>query len=165
MSGLSDFNALGDGEVRRALAVCLPVPRWVDDVASGRPYDTVQAVLNRATAAAAELDETELAAALAGHPRIGERASSPEHQAQHSAEEQSGVDRSDPDLMRRLREGNLAYEQRFDRVFLIRAKGRTAPEILAELQRRLATDDATERHETVTQLREIALLRLQEVVN
>ena len=54
---------------------------------------------------------------------------------------------------------------RFDRVFLIRAAGRSAPEILAELDRRLGNDDAAEREETVTQLREIALLRLRQVAS
>ena len=33
-----------------------------------------------------------------------------------------------------------------------------------ELERRLRNDDATERDETVTQLREIAMLRLRQVV-
>jgi 2-oxo-4-hydroxy-4-carboxy-5-ureidoimidazoline decarboxylase len=49
-------------------------------------------------------------------------------------------------------------------VFLIRAAGRDAEEILAELERRLGNDDATERDETVEQLRQIALLRLEQVV-
>ena len=57
--------------------------------------------------------------------------------------------------------GNRAYEERFDRVFLIRAAGRGAGEILAELERRLGNDDATERAETLEQLRQIALLRLE----
>ena len=46
-------------------------------------------------------------------------------------------------------------------MFLIRAAGRDAEEILAELDRRLANDDATERAETVDNLRQIALLRLE----
>ena len=66
-------------------------------------------------------------------------------------------------MARRLAEGNRAYEERFDRVFLIRAAGRSGPEMLAELERRLGNDDATERTETVTQLREIALLRLEQL--
>ena len=63
-----------------------------------------------------------------------------------------------------LAAGNVAYEQRFDRVFLIRAAGRSADEILAELERRLENDDAAERDETVRQLREIAVLRLESEV-
>ena len=62
-------------------------------------------------------------------------------------------------------EGNLAYEERFDRVFLVRAAGRDGDEILAELERRLGNDDATERAETVEQLTQIALLRLEQVLS
>ena len=65
------------------------------------------------------------------------------------------------DTAARLAAGNAAYEERFDRVFLIRAAGRDAEEILAELDRRLQNDDATERAETVDNLRQIALLRLE----
>jgi 2-oxo-4-hydroxy-4-carboxy-5-ureidoimidazoline decarboxylase len=157
------LNALSEEEARARLAECLPVPRWVDEVVSGRPYAGWHDAEQRAAAAAAELDDEELEAALAGHPRIGERPSGPEHSAEHSTREQAGVDASDAAVARALADGNAAYERRFDRVFLIRAAGRSAHEILAELTRRLGNDDATERAETVSQLREIALLRLRQV--
>ena len=83
------------------------------------------------------------------------------HSAAHSRREQAGVDPSDGDVAARLAAGNADYERRFGRVFLIRAAGRAAPEILDELQRRLHATDADERAETVRQLREIALLRLE----
>jgi len=67
-------------------------------------------------------------------------------------------------VMAALAEGNREYEHQFDRVFLIRAASRSSSEILAELRRRLANDDETERAETVAALREIALLRLKDVV-
>ena len=108
--------------------------------------------------AAATLTDDEVAAALARHPRIGERAGAG-HDAAFSAREQAAV-APDDELMT----GNKEYERRFGRVFLIRAAGRTAPEILAELRRRLDNDEATQQAETVAQLREIALLRLPEVV-
>ncbi|NHN57051.1 2-oxo-4-hydroxy-4-carboxy-5-ureidoimidazoline decarboxylase [Calidifontibacter sp. DB0510] len=155
------FDTLPDGEVRARLAACLPVARWVDQVASGRPYGDRSALLAAAGGAAERLSDEELDQALAGHPRIGERATSPHHQAEHSAREQAGVDASDDGVTSALARGNAAYEQRFGRVFIIRAAGRTAPEILGELHRRLDSDDATERAETVAQLREIALLRLE----
>lgn len=158
------FNALSEPEARETLSGCLPVDRWVEDVLEGRPYADRAALLDRAGAAAEHLDDAELGAALAGHPRIGERASSPAHNASMSASEQSGVDRTDAGVTAALAEGNAAYERRFDRVFLIRAAGRDALQILSELQRRLGNDDAAEREETVTQLREIALHRLSQVV-
>ena len=50
-------------------------------------------------------------------------------------------------------------------MFLIRAAGRDGDEILAELERRLGNDDDAERAETVEQLRQIALLRLEQVLS
>ncbi len=129
VSDLTAFNAMPAAELRARLEGCLDVPRWVDTVVAGRPYADLDALLAVA-GAAAELDDDELAAALARHPRIGERAGAG-HDAALSAREQSGVDRSDAGVAERLAAGNRAYEERFDRVFLIRAAGRDAPEILA----------------------------------
>jgi 2-oxo-4-hydroxy-4-carboxy-5-ureidoimidazoline decarboxylase len=139
---------------REALLDCLSVPRWADEVLAGQPYADRPALLAAAAAAAAQLSDAELDQALAGHPRIGERGGA------RSQAEQSGVHAADGTAAR-LAAGNAAYEARFGRVFLIRAAGRDAEEILAELDRRLQNDDATERAETVDNLREIALLRLE----
>lgn len=162
---VSGFDALPPEEVESLLTECLPVPRWVTQVAAGRPYAEWPTLLTAADAAAADLSDDELAAALAGHPRIGERARGPEQQGELSEHEQSGVDAGDVEVARALAAGNAAYEQRFERVFIIRAAGRDAPEVLAELDRRLGNDDETERAETVDQLREIALIRLRQAVS
>ena len=163
--GLEAFDALPEAEARSRLAACLDVPRWVDTVLAGRPYADRDALRHVAATAAAPgvVDDDELAAALARHPRIGERAGAG-HDAGHSGREQAGVDQGDADLQARLAAGNRAYEGRFDRVFLIRAAGRDGAEVLAELERRLGNDDAAEREETVVQLGEIARLRLDQLL-
>jgi 2-oxo-4-hydroxy-4-carboxy-5-ureidoimidazoline decarboxylase len=140
---------------REVLLGCLAVPRWADDVLAGQPYDDGDALIAAADAAARELTDEELDQALSGHPRIGERGGA------QSQREQSGVDPAAGDTAARLTAGNAAYEERFGRVFLIRAAGRDAEEILSHLERRLQNDDATERAETVDNLRQIALLRLE----
>jgi 2-oxo-4-hydroxy-4-carboxy-5-ureidoimidazoline decarboxylase len=160
---LEEFNALGEAEARARLAACLDVPRWVDTVLEARPYADEASLRAVAEVAASSMSAAELEQALGRHPRIGERAGEG-HDAAASAREQAGVDASDRDVAARLAAGNRAYEARFDRVFLIRAAGRDAEEVLAELDRRLGNDDDAEREETITQLREIALLRLEEVV-
>ena len=152
------FNTLPTPEATARLLTCLAVPRWAAEVVDGRPYDTLAALTKQAEAAAATLSDDELATALARHPRIGERAGDG-HDAAFSRREQAAVAPDDE-----LTAANKEYERRFGWVFLIRAAGRTAPEVLAELRRRLDNDEATERAETVAQLREIALLRLPEVV-
>ena len=60
-----------------------------------------------------------------------------------------------------IRAGNEAYEQRFGRVFLIRAAGRSASEVLDQLTARLDNDPEAETAVVAGQLREIALLRLE----
>ncbi len=61
---------------------------------------------------------------------------------------------------------NRQYEDRFGHVFLIRASGRSAEEILAELRRRIANDPVTEvRTEIKRELGEIAMLRLERLVS
>ena len=70
--------------------------------------------------------------------RPPETGSADEHEGSFSRAEQSGVGSDDADLADRLRNGNRDYEKRFDRVFLIRAAGRSGEQILAELERRLA---------------------------
>jgi OHCU decarboxylase len=135
---------------REQLLSCLAVPRWADDVLAGGPYADRTALLSAADVAARSLSDEELEQALSAHPRIGERGDS------QSQQEQSAVAPSD-----RLVSGNRAYEQRFGRVFLVRAAGRDAEEILAELERRLGNTDEAERAETIDNLRQIALLRLE----
>jgi 2-oxo-4-hydroxy-4-carboxy-5-ureidoimidazoline decarboxylase len=160
---VSAFNLLSADEARGLLRTCLDVPRWVDEVEGGRPYAGWSALREAAEQSAAQLTDAELEAALARHPRIGERAGA-DHDAQHSHREQAGVDPTDREVASRLAAGNAAYEQRFDRVFLVRAAGRSADDILAELDRRLANDEESERDETVRQLGEIAVLRLESTV-
>ena len=158
------FNALPEAEATRT-AADLPErpPLGRGGGFGGRPYADYAALTAQAEASAAELSDDDLSAALDGHPRIGERAGAG-HDAEFSAREQAQVDRDDAEVMAALADGNREYERRFDRVFLIRAACRSSSEILAELRRRLGNDDETERAETVAALREIALLRLKDVI-
>lgn len=163
VAAVERFNALDDGEARKLLESCLAVPRWVDELAEGRPYVSVDALVTTAKEAASTLTEADVGAALARHPRIGERAGEG-HDAEFSSQEQSGVDHGDQAVASALLRGNREYEERFGRVFLIRAAGRSSAEILAELDRRLTNSGPDEVAEVVTQLGEIAVLRLEQSV-
>jgi 2-oxo-4-hydroxy-4-carboxy-5-ureidoimidazoline decarboxylase len=78
-----------------------------------------------------------------------------------SGREQAGVDPADDELQRRLADGNRRYEERFGRIYLVRAAGRSGAELLDLLEQRLTNDPATELAVTRGQLAEIALLRLE----
>ncbi|MEK8228894.1 2-oxo-4-hydroxy-4-carboxy-5-ureidoimidazoline decarboxylase [Oerskovia sp. M15] len=65
------------------------------------------------------------------------------------------------DVAEALRAGNVAYEEAFGQVFLIRASGRTAEEILGSLTERLTSSPEDEARVVAHELREIAVLRLR----
>ena len=60
-----------------------------------------------------------------------------------------------------LVDANREYEQRFNRVFIVCATGKSAPEILEILRRRLKNDAETDLHEAAEQQRQITEIRLR----
>src|SRR6185436_16814500 len=112
-TALARFNALPPDEAERELSACCSAPAWVRAVASGRPYSDL-AGLQTAARAIAGLTWPDIAAALAGHPRIGERAGGEDRASTWSRREQAAVV-TDPEAAAAaaLVEANRDYEQRF----------------------------------------------------
>ncbi len=161
---IEDLNALPDAEAASALRACADIDSWVTALLAGRPYDDPEQLLDRGRSQVVGWAPAEVEDALADHPRIGERAAGDGAGAAHARREQAGVDPADADLAARLLAGNVAYEERFGRIYLVRAMGRTGPEMLRLLEERLGNDPATELEVTRQQLGEIALLRLADLV-
>jgi len=160
---LDAFNELSAAEAEALLRPCVDADRWIHELISARPFATPDELTSYALNGIAPFDPQELDAALAQHPRIGERAEGKSKEADLSRGEQASLNLDD-DAAARLKVANRNYEQRFDRVFLIRAAGRSTEEILAECERRLDNDEATELAEAATELREIAVLRLNDLL-
>ncbi|GAA1059311.1 2-oxo-4-hydroxy-4-carboxy-5-ureidoimidazoline decarboxylase [Agromyces bracchium] len=158
---LERFNEAERDDAIGFLRPCLDVDRWCAELADGRPYDSVDDLLARAEVAASPFTPAEVEGALAHHPRIGERPSGAGAEARMSRAEQAGVDPADAAVAAALAEGNRAYEQKFGRVFLIRAAGRSSREILDALTVRLAHTPDEEQPVVAEQLRQIAVLRLK----
>jgi len=72
-----------------------------------------------------------------------------------------GLTTSGENIKLRLAEGNRAYEQRFNRIFIVCATGKSAFEILEILERRLQNDHRTELLEAAEEQRHIAHIRLK----
>jgi 2-oxo-4-hydroxy-4-carboxy-5-ureidoimidazoline decarboxylase len=134
---------------------CCASPLWADRMVAGRPYGTLERLLTYADTVLAELDESEVDKALAGHPRIGERS---KHAS--SRREQAGVADADTGALAALAEANRDYERRFEHVYLVCADGRSGQELLDVLRSRLDNDRATERRILRSELAKINRLRL-----
>lgn len=152
-----------DAALREGLYASLGVRRWVEDVASQAPFESLEQLKLVAYAEATPLSEDEITEAISHHPRIGEKPKGEGTAQKLSTAEQQAPDAEDDVLNAEIARGNIAYEARFGRIFIIRAAGRTRREVLAELNRRLILDDATELTTVGEQLRDIALLRLEKL--
>lgn len=138
---------------------------WAQGVADAAPFADVAALHAAADAAFDELSEDDWLEAFAHHPRIGDVQSLRERFAASGAlseQEQAGLDGAGEDVVAELAAGNDAYEQRFGFVFLIRAAGRTAREMLDQQRARLRNDRATELGIAAGQQREITHLRIDQ---
>jgi 2-oxo-4-hydroxy-4-carboxy-5-ureidoimidazoline decarboxylase len=164
VAALDVVNSGPDEQAAEALRTCNAAPRFVAEVLAGRPYPTAEALVARAEQVARSLPWEQVAQALAAHPRIGDRVEGSSAEAAASRQEQSSMTGADADVRAALVDGNRAYEERFDHVFLIRAAGRSPEEVLAQLRRRLDNDAETERTEVTEQLAQITGLRVKGMV-
>ena len=158
---LEQFNEVRRPDAVALLGPCLGIPRWVDELVDARPYADLEALLEAGRRAAAPFTPVEVATALAHHPRIGQRPAGTGAEARLARAEQAGLGKADAAAAEALAAGNRAYEEKFGQVFLIRAAGRSREEILASLTARLAHTPEQEQSIIGEQLREIAVLRLE----
>jgi 2-oxo-4-hydroxy-4-carboxy-5-ureidoimidazoline decarboxylase len=165
MDAVEAFNTLPAERVAGDLLACLAVPEWGARILAGRPYDQRVEIVETADAAARGLSWAQIAQGLSAHPRIGERAAGDSREAAWSRREQSAAQRGDDATKAALVEANRDYEERFGHVFLIFASGKSQVEVLAAARARLANDDRTERVIVADELRRIALLRLERLLD
>ncbi|HEY3588928.1 MAG TPA: 2-oxo-4-hydroxy-4-carboxy-5-ureidoimidazoline decarboxylase [Buttiauxella sp.] len=160
---MTEFNEAPESEAFSLVTPCVAISAWAESLVAGRPYQTVDILMQHAVQLTHAWGNDELNQALTAHPRIGEKGQGEGKDAELSEDEQSAVDTQNSALALALAQGNAKYEALFGRVFLIRAKGRSGNEILSELHRRLNHSPADEESETLEQLRQITLLRLKGV--
>jgi 2-oxo-4-hydroxy-4-carboxy-5-ureidoimidazoline decarboxylase len=165
VAAIDEFNDEPADQAVQALRACNAAPRFAAELVAGRPYRDADTMVARAEQVARALPWEDVAVALAAHPRIGDRVEGSSTEAESSRKEQSSMADADDETRTALLEGNRAYEERFDHVFLIRASGRSPDEMLAELRRRLDNDEDTERAEVTEQLAQITALRVRGLVS
>jgi 2-oxo-4-hydroxy-4-carboxy-5-ureidoimidazoline decarboxylase len=164
VSSLADVNDETADRAVQALRACNAAPRFAAELVAGRPFPDAGTLVRRAEEVARSLPWDEVLIALAAHPRIGDRVEGDSTEAMSSRTEQSSMTGADDATREALLDGNRRYEERFDHVFLIRASGRSPEELLAELERRLANDEESERAEVTEQLAQITALRVKALV-
>jgi len=167
-NALARWNGLQFFEAAEEILPCCGSKAWARGVAARRPIHDEAALLITCDEVWKELREPDWMEAFRSHPRIGESRASASALAQSvswSKTEQQRVSAADDEVKRALAEGNRAYEQRFKRIFIVCASGKSAIEILEILRRRLRNDDKTELQEAAEQQRQITRIRLRKWIS
>ena len=148
---LASFNTAPASAAMAEMLACCASPRFARAMTDRRPYASLAAALAAVDTVFETLNWDDIREGMAGHSRIGARASGA------SAAEQAGVA---DDSRAALIAGNTQYEDRFGHVFLICATGLSGDQLLAALQERLKNNAETERTVARVELRQITRLRV-----
>lgn len=144
---------------------CCGSRAWAYGLASHRPIADMATLLSLSDKVWWSLPETDWDEAFRSHPRIGEKkavGAATSTSLSWSKGEQSAASDLDDDTIRlSLADGNRAYEEKFGRIYIVCATGKSAREMLDILSCRLRNDPQTELREAAEQQRKITHLRLE----
>jgi 2-oxo-4-hydroxy-4-carboxy-5-ureidoimidazoline decarboxylase len=159
---LSAWNEAEAQAALDAMLACCGARRWATAMVGLRPIANIADLSAAADRIWSTMKEADWMEAFACHPRIGERktAHASKKSAAWSQQEQSSANNAAERVLGELEEGNLLYEQRFGFTYIVCATGKSAEEMLAILNRRLASDRAAELIEAAEQQRQITQIRL-----
>ncbi len=159
---LARWNAAAVAEAEAEILPCNGSQSWASQLGMLRPFVDETVLFAASDAVWSGLPPADWMQAFDNHPRIGERhaRSSTKTSLHWSAGEQSALTPDDA-AKAELVHGNRAYEQRFGRIFLVCASGKSAAEILEILLARLRNDAGEELQEAAEQQRRITQLRLR----
>ena len=153
---MSSINDLAPAEARARFLACCGSRRWAEAMAVRRPYLSLMNMAQQAEQVWTSLAPEDWLEAFAAHPRIGDRSAQGV-----AASEQAGVREAAEETLQELARLNREYEARFGYIFIVRAAGRPAEEVLALLGRRLRNDSDAELREAAAEQLAITELRLK----
>lgn len=162
------FNALEAPQAREALLKCCHSTLWADRMVAARPFASDQELFHMAYTIWQELGAQDYLEAFAGHPRIGDVNSLREKYAgtaAWAAGEQAGAAAASEETLQGLADGNRMYEARFGHLFIVCATGKSAAEMLALLQARLANDADMELQVAAAEQAKITRIRLENLLS
>lgn len=160
---LAGWNALDAEAAAREVLPCCGSRAWAAGLVALRPFADAAQLFAASDQVWAALPEPDWCEAFDSHPRIGQQhahTATAESLSWSSAEQRAAIS-ADEAVKLALVEGNRQYEERFGRIFIVCASGRSASEILAILNARMQNTAADELLEAAEQQRQITQLRLR----
>ena len=157
---LHSWNAATPQAAQKRVLACCGSSRWAKELVAQRPFENEQALIEAAGRIWWHLDSDDWLEAFRAHPRIGASPAKP-----WESQEQSGMQAADMEVRQAIADANIAYEAKFGFIYIVCATGKTAEQMLANIQERLPNDQATELREAAAQQLRITELRLRKWLN
>jgi 2-oxo-4-hydroxy-4-carboxy-5-ureidoimidazoline decarboxylase len=165
---LQELNTLDKQRLKEELTKCCGSSVWVEKMAAIFPVKKEPTLFRKAEKIWNACDETDWLEAFSHHPKIGDIDSLQKKFASTAAwasGEQSGVKTATGKITEELAEGNRLYEKKFGHIFIICATGRSAEEILANLEERLLNTQDEEILIAMSEQNKITRLRLEKLLS
>jgi allantoicase len=165
--GVRYVNALPTGDAERAFLHCCGSEVFARTMAAARPFASLEAMIAEALRVWTGLSHADWDEAFRAHPEIGgKKAEGPQTatSATWSRGEQSKVGSAEASTLAELARGNAAYREKFGRIYIVCATGRSADELLAILRGRLDNGAEEELAVAADEQRKITELRLAKLV-
>ena len=165
---LAHWNEVAMDAAAAQILPCCGSTAWAFEMARRRPLRDDAEVAAASDDIWGCLNKSDWMEAFRSHPRIGESRAPSSADADPAAwamEEQKKVADADDAVKIALAEGNREYEKKFGHIFIVCATGKSAPEMLEILQRRMGNDAESELHEAAEQQRQIMQIRLRKLLH
>lgn len=160
------IDAMTPTEAEAFFSTCCGSTTWVERMLAARPFEGGARVTSAAERAFDTLGREDWLEAFAAHPRIGGKKPDGHATAESralSATEQAQMAHIDDATRRALAERNEAYVAKHGFIFIVKATGKSAGQMLELLEERLHNDTETEIKNAAQEQRKITALRLHKI--
>jgi 2-oxo-4-hydroxy-4-carboxy-5-ureidoimidazoline decarboxylase len=159
---VEQLNALPRAEAAGRFRDCCGSSRWVEGMLDRRPFAGRDDLLAAADEVWRMTGPPDWDEAFAHHPRIGQQraAATVSAAARDWSAREQGAAASDESARAALVQANEEYERRFGRIYIVCAAGRSARELLGDIEARMANHGERERAVAAEEQRKITRLRL-----
>ena len=161
---IAALNQMSQAEFVAAVgAVFEDTPAIAAQAWAARPFATVTDLHQKLVAVMQQLHPAEQLALICAHPDLGSRLK----MAEASVQEQAGLglDRLSPEEFDRFQQLNQRYKAKFGFPFIIAVRNQTRASILEAFDRRLQNSTEVEQQQALTEISQIAHLRLLDLLD
>ena len=163
---IAEFDHLPEEKKKELLQQCCGSSAWVNKMLPVFPVEDLVELLDAAEEKWYGCTEDDWREAFTHHPKIGDINSVKEkfaNTAQWAAGEQSKVKNAEEDTLHQLSKANEEYQNKFGFIYIVCATGRSAEDMLTDLETRLSNAEAEELKIAAAEQLKITRLRLEKL--